>query len=237
MLKLGIIGGMGPEATVMMYDWITRFTDAKRDQDHLDIIIYSHASMPDRTNAINSGRGDEVAGLLSEDAKMLQRCGAGAIAIPCNTSHSFIDTIQSSVDIPVINMIRETARYIGESRPWVKKVGILATDGTLKTGLYRCALEDMGLEPFEPDENTQKTVMHIIYDQIKAGDKGSREDFAKIDHFLKKNGCDAAVLGCTELSVFRANHELDSFYVDAMEILVKRCITLCGGKLKAETGN
>ncbi len=237
MLKLGIIGGMGPEATAMMYDRIIRFTDAKRDQDHLDIIIYSHASMPDRTGAIKSGRGGEVAGLLSEDARMLQRCGAGAIAIPCNTSHSFIDIIQSSVDIPVINMIRETARYIGESRPWVKKVGILATDGTLKSGLYRRALADMGLEPFEPDEDTQKIVMRIIYDQIKAGDKGSLEDFAKVDRFLKKNDCDAAVLGCTELSVFRANHELDSFYVDAMEILVKKCITLCGARLKAETGN
>ncbi|MGN1098652.1 MAG: aspartate/glutamate racemase family protein [Clostridia bacterium] len=232
MLTLGIIGGMGPEATQVMYREIIERTDAVRDQDHIDIIIYSHASMPDRTEAIKEGRTKEIAGLLSRDAEMLCHCGAGAIAIPCNTSHRFIEDIQRAVDVPVINMIEETAEYIKNSRPRVKKVGILATDGTLKSGLYRRALESRGLEPFEPDEEIQKIVMSIIYDQIKAGQKGSREDFSAVDCFLKKNGCDGAILACTELSVFRANHELDSFYVDAMRVLVDKCISLCGGKLK-----
>ncbi len=232
MLTLGIIGGMGPEASQVMYREIIARTDAKRDQDHIDIILYSHASMPDRTEAIKCGRGEEVAELLCADAKMLQGCGAGAVAIPCNTSHRFIGEIQKAVNIPVINMIEETAGYIKRHKPGVKKAGILATDGTLESGLYHRALEERGIEPFQPDRETQKIVMSIIYEQIKAGKPGNREDFAAVDCFLKKNGCDGAILACTELSVFRTNHELDSYYTDAMSVLVDKCITVCGGKIK-----
>lgn len=233
MLTLGIIGGMGPEASQVMYRELIELTDAKRDQDHLDVLIYSHASMPDRTAAIESGNTAEIRGLLAADAVKLRRAGADVLAIPCNTSHYFISDIEKAVDIPVVNMVEEAAARIAQ-KPDVKKVGILATDGTLRTGLYRRALEKLGLEAFEPDEKHQKTVMRIIYDQIKAGRKGDRDDFASVDLFLKKNGCDGAILACTELSVFRENHELDSFYVDAMRVLVQRCITLCGAKLKGE---
>ena len=232
MLTLGIIGGMGPEATQVMYKAMIDLTDAKRDQDHIDMLIYSHASMPDRTEAIRSGDTGRIKALLAEDARLLRRAGADVLAIPCNTSHNFIEDIEDGVDIPVVNMIEETAEYIHTQRPDVKRVGILATDGTVEAGLYHRALEKRGIEPFVPDEKNQKIVMDLIYGQIKAGQKGSREDFAAVDYFLKKNGCDAAVLACTELSVFRTNHELDSYYVDALEVLCRRCITLCGGKLK-----
>ena len=234
MLTLGIIGGMGPEATQVMYRELIEFTDARRDQDHLDVLIYSHASMPDRTAAIESGDTAEVRALLAADARKLRQAGADVLAIPCNTSHCFISDVENAVDIPVVNMVEEAAAHIAR-KPDIKKVGILATDGTLRTGLYRKALENLGLEAFEPDEKHQKIVMRIIYDQIKAGEKGDRDDFAAVDLFLKKNGCDGAILACTELSVFRANHELDSYYVDAMKVLVERCITLCGARLKGDS--
>lgn len=231
-LKLGIIGGMGPEATQVMFRGIIERTDAKTDQEHLDIIILNHASMPDRTAAIKNGNTAEVVSLLKNDAAMLERCGAGVIAIPCNTSHFFINEIGGEIGIPIINMVEETAQYIAENRPEVKKAGILATDGTIGQGLYHRALEKRGIEPFTPDPAVQKTIMKIIYDQIKAGESGSIEDFAAVDYQLKKNGCDAAVLACTELSVFRTNHELNSFYIDAMQVLIDKCITFCGGRLK-----
>ncbi len=234
MLTLGIIGGMGPEATQVMYREIIARTDAGRDQDHIDILIYSHASMPDRTAAIESGDTAGVRALLAADARKLRAAGADILAVPCNTSHNFISDIEKAVDIPVINMIEETAGYIRDKRPEMKKVGILATEGTVRSGLYQKALESRGITPFVPDAKHQKTVMSIIYEQIKAGQKGDRDDFAAVDLFMKKNGCDGAILGCTELSVFRANHELDSYYVDAMGVLVERCITLCGGKLKGD---
>ncbi len=234
MLTLGIIGGMGPEATQVMYREIIDRTDAKRDQDHIDILIYSHASMPDRTAAIESGDTAEIRALLAADARKLRLAGADILAVPCNTSHNFISDIENAVDIPVVNMIEETAEFIRAMRPEIKKAGILATDGTVRSGLYQKALESRGISAFVPDEKHQKTVMNIIYDQIKAGQKGNRDDFAAVDLFLKKNGCDGAILGCTELSVFRANHELDSYYIDAMGVLAERCVTLCGGKLKGD---
>ena len=232
MQSLGIIGGMGPEATQLMYKSIIETTDAKCDQEHLDMVIINHASMPDRTAAIKSGDTTEIVRLLKRDAKLLESCGAGVLAVPCNTSHAFIEDIRGSVGVTVLDMIEETAAYIKRCRPDMKKVGILATDGTVGQGLYHRALEKQGLEPYEPDEAAQKTVMKIIYDQIKTGEKGSIEDFSLVDTHLKKNGCDGAILACTELSVFRANHELNSFYVDAMQVLVEKCIKLCGGKLK-----
>lgn len=232
MKKLGIIGGMGAEATQVMFKEIITRTDASCDQEHLDMIILNHSSMPDRTAAIKSGETKEIVALLRKDAQMLEQCGAAAIAIPCNTSHCFIEQIQDSVSIPIINMIEETARYIAEKRPDIKKAGILATDGTIEQRLYHKALEKCGIEPFTPSEKIRRIVMQIIYEQIKAGQVGSIEDFAKVDICLKKNGCDGGILACTELSVFRANHELNSFYVDAMGALVERCIEFCGGKLK-----
>ncbi len=234
MLTLGIIGGMGPEASQLMYREIISLTDASRDQDHIDIILYSHASMPDRTAALREGRAAELGRLLADDAVKLRRFGADVIAIPCNTSHSVIGYVEKSVDIPVINMVEETAGYVSRIHPG-GRIGILATNGTLDAGLYHDALRRRGLEPFVPDERRQKIVMGLIYDQIKAGQKGSREDFAAVDYYLKKNGCDGAILACTELSVFRANHELDSYYVDAMKVLVERCVTLCGGRLKGDS--
>lgn len=234
MLTLGIIGGMGPEATVAMYKEIIERTDAKKDQEHIDVIIYSHASMPDRTAEIKAGRTKEISELLAADARLLSRAGADVIAIPCNTSHRFIGAIAESVDIPVINMIEETAEYIRLCRPEIKKAGILATDGTIGAGLYRRALEKRGIEAYEPEADIQRLVMKIIYDRIKAGQKGSMEDFAPIDRALRQSGCDGAILACTELSVFRGNNDLGSFYVDAMQVLVERCITVCGGRIRRE---
>ena len=128
-------------------------------------------------------------------------------------------------------MVRETVKVLS-SDPGVHKVGILATDGTVRTGVYQRECEAQGLAAFSPPPEVQKVVMSIIYDEIKKGEKGSREKFAVMDRCLRAAGCDAAILGCTELSVFRTYHPLPEFYVDAMDILAERCITYCGYKLR-----
>lgn len=232
MKKLGVIGGMGPMATQVLYKRIIEKTDAKCDQEHIDMIILSHASIPDRTASIKAGDTKKLLKILTDDAKMLETNGVSAIAIPCNTSHYFLDDLQKSVKIPVINMVRETIEYIKNENPGIKKIGILATDGTNFTGIYKKECENFGIECVIPDPEIQTIVMSIIYDQIKAGKKGNMDDFLKIDEFLKSKGCEAGVLACTELSCFAKNHSLDGFYVDALEILCDKSILLCGGKLK-----
>ena len=228
--RLGVLGGMGPQATQVFYQFVLDRTDAARDQDHLPAVILSDTGMPDRTAAILSGDTEGLYRRLLDGAKLLERCGCTAIAIPCNTSHYFADRLQGETGVPIIHMIRETARALaaqGRKRP-----GILATDGTIQTGLYQKECAAVGMEAAAPDPDTQKLVMSIIYDEIKQGEKGSRDKFAHIDRAIRGLGCDCAILACTELSVFSTYHPLPPFYVDAMMVLAERAVEACGYPLR-----
>ena len=144
-------------------------------------------------------------------------------------SHYFVDRIQQEIGIPILHMSRETARTLvaqGKRRP-----AILATDGTIRTGLYQKECAAFGLEAAPPEPAVQRLVMSIIYEEIKRGERGSREKFAQIDRALASMGCDCAILGCTELSVFRIYHSLPPFYVDAMEVLAELAVVRCGKQL------
>lgn len=228
--KLGVLGGMGPQATQMFYQMVLDRTEASRDQEHLPALILSDTGMPDRTAAILSGDTAALYGRLLADAKLLEGCGCTAIAIPCNTSHYFVDRLQGEVGVPILHMIRETAAALaaqGKKRP-----GILATEGTIRSGLYQRECAALGMEGVAPQEEIQRLVTSIIYDEIKQGEKGSREKFAHIDRAIRAAGCDCAILACTELSVFATYHPLPAFYVDAMVVLAERAVTGCGYPLR-----
>lgn len=228
--RLGILGGMGPQATQMFYQWILDRTEANSDQEHLPAVILSDTAMPDRTAAILSGETEPVFQQLLRDARTLEDCQCGCIAIPCNTSHYFADRLQEQLSIPILHMPRLTVRRLaGQGR---RKAAILGTTGTLRTGIYHRECEALGLEAWVPPEEIQGLVMSLIYDEIKRGERGNRHTFARIDAAVRDAGCDCAVLGCTELSVFRGYHSLPEFYVDAMEVLADACITFFGKKLR-----
>jgi len=228
---LGVIGGMGPEATELFYERVIRNTDAASDQDHLNMIILNHASMPDRTRAILSGETESVVRYLVEDAKRLEKQGCHAIAIPCNTSHFFAEEIQAAITIPFVNMIRETAKAARSSG--LAKVGILATDGTVRTRLYQTALAKEGIPWAVPGEEGQAAVMRVIYEDVKAGRPLDPTRLEPALRDLVAQGAERFILGCTELSVFgRAFRLPEDTYLDAMEILARRCIEICGHKLR-----
>lgn len=225
--KLGILGGMGPQATQLFYQRILDMTDAAGDQEHIPTLIWSDTAIPDRTAAIlgtESQREACYTHLLS-DARMLARCGCTALAVPCNTSHYFADRLQGELEIPLLNMVRLTAEAVARRKP--RRVGILATDGTIRTGIYQTECAALGVESVAPDAATQAIVMDVIYNEIKKGEKGSREKLAAIDRHLRAIGCDSAILACTELSVYRGFHGLPDFYIDAMDVLAQACITFC----------
>ncbi|MEG1720796.1 MAG: amino acid racemase [Pseudoflavonifractor sp.] len=228
--RLGILGGMGPQATQDFYQRILDRTDAARDQEHLPAFILSDTAMPDRTAAILGGDAEGCYERLLADALLLERSGCTAIAIPCNTSHFFADRLQKELQIPIVHMVRETAKVLAARGS--KRVGILATDGTVQAGVYQKECAALGITAVDLPPETQKIVMSIIYDEIKKGEKGSREKFAVIDRALRDLHCDAAILGCTELSVYRTYHGLPEFYVDAMDILAERSIETCGYPLR-----
>lgn len=229
---LGIIGGMGPMATELFYKMIIEKTPVNCDQDHVNTVILGHASMPDRTAAILSGdesRIDDVAAKILADAKTLETLGCSMIAVTCNTAHYFVDKVADQVGIPFVHMIRETAKEVAKDAKG-EKVGILATDGTIKTQLYQNALTDEGVIPCVLDEEGQKLVMHEIYDCIKAGKPADEAAWEVIDEKLHAIGCKKALLACTELSVIKSDNNLSDYYIDPMEVMADRCLEALGKK-------
>lgn len=225
---LGIIGGVGPLATMLLGEVIVRRTTAKTDQEHMHFIIDNDTRIPDRTAYILDHAKPNPLPFLVEDAKKLKHVGADVICIPCNTAHYFYDELSEQTDVPIIHMIRETA---GKAKSLhARKVGILGTTGTLSTNLYQDALRDIGLEPIVPNDQIQRLVMEIIYDYVKAGRSVTRAVWQRVEDEMFAQGCDHIILGCTELSV--VNRELllekDLRYVDALVVLADRTIEVCG---------
>lgn len=228
---LGILGGMGPMASCLLYETITKATVAQCDQDHLDILLYSHASMPDRTHAIAHGKEEEMIARLVEGCKKLEAMGAGLIAVPCNTSHYFLPQVAKQLTIPLLDMVTETVQVVAKKS--VKKVSILATEGTISMGLYHKGLAEQEITVVELPCFLQEKVNHLIYQEIKAGKTGNGEEFSLIEDYLKGQEVDCIILACTELSVFRSQHPLShTLYVDALEVLSRQCVAQCGGRWK-----
>jgi aspartate racemase len=225
---LGIIGGMGPLATNIFYKMLIDMTPARKDQDHINMILLSHATMPDRTKAIESGDLSVLLAKLQEDAVFLEQSGASCIAIPCNTSHVVMDDIQKVVSIPIINMVRETvATLISQYGCQDQKVGVMATDGTIEAGIFQKELTANGVVPVVPSPENQKLLMHIIYDGVKAGMPVDPADFAAVEDQLRREGCKKIILACTELSCYAVENPLSDIFVDAMEILTRKAIEQC----------
>lgn len=230
--RLGVLGGMGPQATNTFYQFIIDRTDAQSDQEHINALILSDSDMPDRTAAILGGgeARETVFRRLLADARLLENAGCTCIAVPCNTSHFFLDQIQEQIGIPILHMIRETARLL-VSRG-LKRPGILATDGTIQTQLYQKEFSAAGIQAVIPSPPVQQLVMSLIYDDIKAGRDGDPQKFAAIHKDLLAQGCDCGVLACTELSVFADKHHLPPFYTDAMAVLAERAVEACHKPLR-----
>lgn len=232
--KLGILGGMGPQATLELCQRIVDYTAADRDQDHIPTLIYNDTWVPDRTASILGTEEEREACCQSllQGARILRDAGCTVLAVPCNTSHYFADRLQRELEgMELLHMVRATAETM--ARRGCRRVGILATDGTVRTGVYQRECEALGMEcPALPPE-IQARVMSIIYDEIKRGLPGTLEEFLPIDRAVRRElGCDGAILGCTELSVFRTEHRLSGYYLDALDVLARQCVTACGYPLR-----
>lgn len=227
--KLGVIGGMGSEATSYYFQQLVAHTQAKKDQDHLDTIILNHASMPDRTAAILNENTTELLEKLTKDAQLLEKLGVENIAIPCNTTHYLYDEISQHVTIPIIHMVQETIRYAAEKHKDLKKIGVMATTGTIHSGVYHKEIEKLGLDIVTPSKERQEDVMSLIYDDIKSGYSGDYAKFQRTYDELMAENCDVVILACTELSVFKEKNTVYDNCIDAMDVLIKESIERSGG--------
>ena len=234
-ITLGVIGGLGPIATAHFMELIIRMTEAATDQEHLDMIIYNRPSIPDRTGYILDQTKPNPLPEMIRVGNALARQGAKLIAIPCMTAHYFHRELTRYIEAPIVHAIHETAAHL--KKHGITKVGIMATDGTIRSKLFQQELERHGLEAIIPGEEGQKCVMSVIYDDIKAGRPAEMDKFEFASRELRTAGAEAIILGCTELSLVKRDYPIGAGYLDAMEVLAQVCVRSCGGRLKDEYQN
>ncbi|SEK21008.1 aspartate racemase [Pseudobutyrivibrio ruminis] len=230
MKKLGIIGGLGPMATAYFMRRIIEMTDAATDQDNIEMVIYNSPSIPDRTGYILDNTKESPLPKIIDLANRLELQDVDYIAIPCITAHYFHQQIAKSVDVPVSNGIREAADYLSEHG--IKKVGIMATDGTVSTRLFDSVFMDYGIQCVYPDWEYQKLVMSIIYDEVKAGKPVSMKEFELVKNQLLASGAEVVILGCTELSIAKRDNHIEGV-LDIIDVLARDCVMKCA-KLRPE---
>lgn len=228
---LGIIGGLGPMATAYFLQLVTQMTDATTDQEHIEILIHSKPQVPDRTSYILNKSEDSPVPDMIEIGKELAEQGACVLAIPCITAHYFHKEMEDAIGIPIINAIEETADYLKNCG--IIKVGIMATDGTIESGIFQDVLKQQGIEVIIPSGENQRKVMYLIYENVKAGKKLELSVFEEVSKELTEKGVEVILLGCTELSLLKRDYKLESICLDVMEILARKAVLICK-KLRPE---
>lgn len=226
MYKLGVIGGMGPLATVSFYERVVLNTAAKCDNEHIDMVVLSHASMPDRTKCIIENKGGEFLEVIKKDFKLLEDIGVEAVAIPCNTSHYFFDEFKKFTGLRIINMIEETILEV--KKRGIEKIAVFGTLGTLNSKVYEKYATENNLLVKEVSREDKQAVMDIIYDIKETNCLDGRRFVDILSRY-----CDdetVGIIACTELSLLDIPRDINT--IDALDVLVKRSIELSGAKVK-----
>jgi len=235
--KLGIVGGIGPAATVDFMQKIVRHTAAERDQDHIRLIVDHNPQIPDRTANLVANGTDPTLALYSA-CKRLEANGASAVAMPCNTAHAYVERIQPNLATPIVNMLTETVRHIAAHCQGHDTVGLLATSGTVASRVYHDAARGSPFDVIVPDDAHQAEVMDAIYGSrgVKAGYTAGRckESLLAALAHLARRGATVVILGCTELPLVLPEHPAFDVagktvvLLDPTAILARRCVALAG---------
>ena len=230
---IGILGGMGPEATVDLFSKIIANTPADKDQEHLRVVIDSNPKVPDRTAAILHG-GPSPVPAMKAGLAALKRAGADFVVIPCVSAHFFFDQLQREAGLPILSMFDVTAGHIRQDHPHIRTVGMLATTGTLQGGRFREKLQQAGIETVAPPGPDQERIMAAIY-EIK-GVPGGRDrdaigaEVRDIAGRLIQRGAQGVVAGCTEIPLVLKPGDLSVSVFDTLLLLARAAITAAGRK-------
>jgi aspartate racemase len=231
---IGILGGMGPEATVDCFDKIIKHTPAARDQDHLRVVVDSNPGVPDRTAAI-IGEGESPVPVMVAGCRALQRAGADFIIIPCVSAHVFLAEVQQQVELPILSIFDAVAEAITRDHPEVKIAGLLGTSGTVNGGLFQKRLAREKITTLVPDDAMQAKIMDAIYDIKKAKPSRPRSEItndlvsaAQSLIFKTPAGAQGIIAGCTEIPLVLKQKHLAIPYFDAVTILARAAIIQAG---------
>jgi aspartate racemase len=223
---IGVIGGMGPEATVDFMHRLVARTPARDDADHLHVLVDNNPKIPSRIAALIEGTGEDPAPVLCGMAKGLQAQGADFLVMPCNTAHYYLPAIARSVTIPVLDMVELAIQKLAKPQ----RVGMLASPAVRKVGLYQARMEQAGLQALFPEAQDEQALLGIIK-AVKAGrlDDNHREAYSKIAGKLLDAGADALLVACTEFSVIGPPAGVAAPVVDALDVLVESTIATARG--------
>lgn len=220
MYRVGIIGGMGPLATVNFYEKLVKSTPAKIDNEHIDLVILNHATLPDRTECIFNNENEKFLKKIKSDFDIMNEIGVEVIAIPCNTSHYYYNDYKNFTSIPIVNMVESSVLEI--KKLGYKKICVFSTTGTSKTKIYEKYALENNISLVEIDETDKKYIMDTIY-KIKETNDTKGE---KLNEMIEKYCTDdvIGIVACTELSLVKINEKNKSKVIDAIDILVKETL-------------
>jgi len=226
----GIMGGMGPDATVDFMTKVLRLTDSGRDQDHVHMIVDQDPTVPNRQKAIRGG-DDDVSPALARMAIRLQEAGADFLVMVCNTAHAFLDGVDNSTHIPFISIIDESIAELDRVCPAATAVGVMATDGCIDTRLYQDAVEATGRHAIVPDAQNLTELMRLIT-AVKAGDQSHpvAEGMKSVAQSLVDRGAQAIIAGCTEIPIVFDGADFAVPVISSTDVLAKRTLALATGQ-------
>jgi aspartate racemase len=226
---IGVLGGMGPEATLDFYAKLIAATPASTDQDHLHVIFDADPSVPDRSAAI-AGTGPSPGPQLVAMARRLEAAGADVLVMTCNSAHAFQDEITAAVSIPFVSIVDESVTQALAEAPGARRVGVLATTGTRDARLYVNAFGRHGVETLEPESASHESLMRLIY-RIKAGDKSRevRDAMRVLAEALVAAGAQAVVAGCTEVPLVLGQDDVRVPLVSSTDALVAAVVAIGRG--------
>ena len=222
---VGIIGGMGPEATVDLMQRIIRLTPASDDKDHVRCIVDNNPKVPSRIKAIIEGDGEDPGPVMADMARRLEVWGADFLAIPCNTAHYYYDVVRQAVTIPVLNMVDLVVDQVKARFGNERKIGMLASPAVAITKLYTKSFEALGVEETWPDPEHQAYVFDIIK-RVKTGrtSPSLHEQYVRVCDHLKDQNVRVAIVACTELSALGGKLPLTT--IDASQVLAAEIVRM-----------
>lgn len=236
--SVGVLGGMGPEATVDFMSRVIELTPAAGDQDHIRMLVESNPAVPDRQQAMASGEFQPVRDALTAMAQHLEGGGAEFLVMPCNTAHAFIDDGFAAVSIPFVSIIDVTIDAVTGCLGDARSVGLLATDACIASGVYARAADAAGLELVLPDAESQQECMRLIF-SIKGGQTGPevRQRMATLAEQLHQRGAHAVIAGCTEIPLVLARDAVAVPLISSTEMLARRTVGIATGALPLPSKN
>jgi aspartate racemase len=221
---VGVLGGMGPEATVDFMIKVIAATPAVNDQQHIPMLIDHNPALPNRHDAI-AGRSPGIGPQLADMARRLELAGADFLVMVCNSAHAYTEDIRAAVTIPFVSMIDVTVEALPEYS--ARRVGVMAAEGCLQAGLYQTRLEQTGYEPVLWSAPELEKFMTLVY-RVKAGERDPEigEQLAALAASLAFDGADTLIAGCTEIPLFLSSRNCSLPLLSSTDLLVKRTVEL-----------